>query len=91
MRLQDEDVRPSGDAGRYLCDFIFYTGLVEYWRRDPEGDLPVVFLHVPGAAEEEDVERGTRVTAGLIRALVENKRAKMKAGRLDIELEYSEM
>ena len=29
-----------------------------------------MFLHVPGAAEREDVERGVRVTEGLVGALV---------------------
>lgn len=84
-------MRLSCDAGRYLCDFTFYTGLVEYWRRDPGGDLPVVFLHVPGGVEREDVERGQRVTVGLIRALVENRLAKGKAARLDVEMGFREM
>ncbi|MCJ1306053.1 hypothetical protein MMC08_008871 [Hypocenomyce scalaris] len=74
--LTDEDVRLSSDAGRYLCDFIYYAGLVEYWRRDPEGHLPVVFLHVPGGNEEEDLERGRRVTLELIGALVDSRMAK---------------
>ena len=49
---------------------------MEYWRRDPEGHLPVVFLHVPGGNEEEDLERGRRVTLELIRALVDSRMAK---------------
>ena len=49
---------------------------MEYWRRDPCGELPVVFLHVPGGVKVEDVERGRRATVALIRALVENKISK---------------
>lgn len=32
-----------------------------------------MFLHVPGGSFEDDVERGTRVTLGLITALVESR------------------
>lgn len=35
--LSDEDLRPSNNAGHYLCDFTYYTSMLEYWRRDPEG------------------------------------------------------
>ena len=68
--LTDEDLRPSNDPGRYLCDFIYYTSMVEYWRHDPEGTRPVMFLHVPPGYDEEDLDRGRRVTVGLIEALV---------------------
>lgn len=66
---QDQDLRISTDAGHYLCDFIYFTSLVEYWRRNPDGPRPVVFLHVPGRYENEDVDRGRAVTLGLIKAL----------------------
>lgn len=68
--LIKEDLRPSDDPGRYLCDFIYYTSLVEYWRHDRGGTRPVMFLHVPAACEEEDLVRGRRVATGLIEALV---------------------
>lgn len=71
--VQKEDLRSSDDPGYYLCDFIYYTSLVEYWRRDPNGPRPVMFLHVPGGYEKEDVERGRQVTLGLISALVESR------------------
>ena len=66
---QDQDLRISTDAGHYLCDFIYFTSLVEYWRRNPNGPRPVIFLHVPGRYENEDVESGRAVTVGLIKAL----------------------
>ncbi|KAF7504963.1 hypothetical protein GJ744_001544 [Endocarpon pusillum] len=31
------DVRLSGDAGRFLCDFIFYESLSLRWKEDREG------------------------------------------------------
>ena len=70
--LMDEDLRPSNDPGRYLCDFIYYTSMVEYWRHDRDGGRPVMFLHVPAGCAEEDLERGRRVAVGLIEALVGN-------------------
>lgn len=68
--LMGEDVRPSGDPGRYLCDFVYYTSMVEYWRHEREGRRPVMFLHVPAGFGEVEVERGGRVAVGLIEALV---------------------
>jgi len=68
--LTGEDIRPSNDPGRYLCDFVYYTSMVEYWRRETEGRRPVMFLHVPAGYGEEEVERGRRVAVGLIEALV---------------------
>jgi len=75
-------LRLSHDAGHYLCDFIYYTSLLEYWRREPKGmargERPVVFLHVPGQADEESLGRGRQVAIGLIRALIETRN---EAGR----------
>ncbi|KAI4155503.1 MAG: hypothetical protein LQ340_000956, partial [Diploschistes diacapsis] len=68
----DEDVRPSKDPGRFLCDFIYYTGQLEYWKRNPSGDRPVMFLHVPGDHTEEAIEKGVKVAGGLIMALVQS-------------------
>ncbi|KAI4173294.1 MAG: hypothetical protein LQ343_003005 [Gyalolechia ehrenbergii] len=78
--LMGVDVRPSNDAGRYLCDFIYYTSLVEYWRRDPDMMAPVMFLHVPGRVEDLDIETGRKVALELIRAMVESAMRK-KGGK----------
>ncbi|KAL8675070.1 MAG: hypothetical protein Q9168_000553 [Polycauliona sp. 1 TL-2023] len=72
--LTDVDVRPSSDAGRYLCDFIYYTSLVEYWRRDTKAMAPVLFLHVPGGTEDSDIEMGRKVALALIGAMVASTR-----------------
>ncbi|KAK2743306.1 hypothetical protein FQN55_007502 [Onygenales sp. PD_40] len=62
------DVRLSEDAGRYLCEFIFYTSLAQAWG---EGrDRSVVFLHVPGRTDEESVEEGREVAVALVKTLV---------------------
>lgn len=66
----DEDVRPSYDAGRYLCEFLFFSCLTEYWRRDKEAKRPCAFLHVPRDDSKEGVERGVKVTLGLLVALI---------------------
>lgn len=71
---QEEDLRPSNDPGRFLCDFIYYTSMVEYWRRDCTDSGPVMFLHVPDGIGAEDVARGKKVTLGLIEALLASKR-----------------
>jgi pyroglutamyl-peptidase len=70
----DDDVRPSDDAGRYLCDFALYTALSEYWVRDMSP--PVTFLHVPGETTDEDLKAGKRVAEGLLRAMVDSERAR---------------
>lgn len=64
----EEDVRISEDAGRYLCDFIYFLSLAERRRRGEEGQ--VLFLHVPVEADAEAVERGVRIALELIRAVV---------------------
>ena len=66
-------MRVSEDAGRYLCDFTYYTSMLQYWKRDEDGERPVVFLHVPGGTEEKDLVRGRKVVLALIRALVEGR------------------
>ncbi|OGM50479.1 pyroglutamyl peptidase type I [Aspergillus bombycis] len=62
------DVRISEDAGRYLCEFIFYTSLAQAFQQGQNRN--VVFFHVPGSCADEDIERGTDIAAGLIKALV---------------------
>ena len=69
----------SKDAGRYLCEFIYYTGLWEHYKREPPPEAtrkqllrkrPVLFLHVPGGAAAADIALGARVAEGLIAAVV---------------------
>lgn len=63
------DVRISQDAGRYLCEFIFYTSMAQAFRQGH--DRNVVFFHVPAACTYEAVQEGKDAAIALIKALVE--------------------
>ncbi|GAB7356976.1 hypothetical protein MBLNU459_g7814t1 [Dothideomycetes sp. NU459] len=86
-------LRPSEDAGHFLCDFLYYSSLAEYWknqkdkRGDAEGakgnkvqDRPVMFMQVPGRSSGDDLKVGRIVTLGLIRALAESWSARTRSG-----------
>ncbi|KAI6717251.1 hypothetical protein PZA11_005426 [Diplocarpon coronariae] len=72
--LPSQDVRVSEDAGRYLCDFIYFSSLAHLTKEGE--DRRVVFLHVPVRADEEAIENGIEVTLELIRAIVQSERMK---------------
>ena len=74
--LLEEDLRPSNNAGRYLCEFIFYACMLEFWRRGMKARC--MFLHVPSGDSEQDLERGRRVVLGLIAAAVGSEVTKRK-------------
>ena len=78
--LTTEDVRLSDDAGRYLCDYIYYASMLEYWLQDPVGQRPCAFLHVPGLAEDENISRGARVALAAIGAIVGSLVARRREG-----------
>lgn len=69
-------VEASDDAGNYLCDFIYYSSLSHFWRKNDgeHGERPVVFLHVPPESDEEVLQKGREVTKALIRAVVASGR-----------------
>lgn len=72
------DCRPSEDAGRYLCDFIYYNSLAWFGRRNGKldggqvTDRPVLFLHVPAESDSKMLEKGKQVALSLIEAMAEN-------------------
>ncbi|KAK5658769.1 hypothetical protein OQA88_1580 [Cercophora sp. LCS_1] len=66
----DKDLRISEDAGRYLCDFIYYSSLAELYKRGRERN--VVFFHVPCENSERNFEIGRGLLVELIRAVVES-------------------
>lgn len=66
------DIRISEDAGKYLCDFIYYSSLAYLTQK--EEVKRVVFLHVPTASDEEAVKTGVDITIELIRAMVQSGR-----------------
>ncbi|KAF4536987.1 Pyroglutamyl peptidase type i [Lasiodiplodia theobromae] len=74
-------IRPFDNVGSYLCGFSYYTSLAWFWARECEREAqgvlqqegverPVLFLHVPGCPEDEDVVQGTEITEELIKAMV---------------------
>ena len=69
---KDFDLRISDDVGSYVCGFVYYTSLER--RRKGEGSS-TVFMHVPPLPEKSDIEKGLRVTLGLIEVLAEIKSA----------------
>ncbi|PBP17641.1 pyroglutamyl peptidase type [Diplocarpon rosae] len=72
--LPGMDVRVSENAGRYLCDFIYFSSLAHLTKK--EEDRRVVFLHVPIVADKEAIEDGIEVTLELIRAIVQSEQTK---------------
>ena len=64
----EADLRISSDAGRYACEFVFYTSLAHAFQAGH--DRGVAFLHVPGSCNEKDIEYGRNVTIAFIKALV---------------------
>ncbi|CRG90719.1 hypothetical protein PISL3812_07764 [Talaromyces islandicus] len=59
------DVRISDDAGRYMCEFIFYSSLaLAYEESRP---LSVMFMHVPSATDDASLELGAEAAVALIK------------------------
>ncbi|KAI6250561.1 Pyroglutamyl-peptidase 1 [Erysiphe necator] len=65
------DVRISEDAGRYLCDFIYYSSLAELTKRGQP--KKVIFLHVPEETDDASISTGINVTIQLIKAIVQSE------------------
>lgn len=79
LQQADEDIRPSDNAGRYLCEFLLYTSLLEFSDRDPTGARRCMFLHVPNGTKQAELARGTKVALALIAALVDSEMTKYKS------------
>ena len=66
-------MRISPDAGNFMCGFIYWNSLSQYFVRGAERS--VAFLHVPDlSGSEEATTLGREVTVALIKALVESRR-----------------
>jgi pyroglutamyl-peptidase len=76
-------VKMSIDAGRFLCDFIFYESLSVQWKKGRDRVGKVCFFHVPGEADEENVQKGVRVAEAAIRSVVGSwEEGKRREGRI---------
>lgn len=73
-------IRPSLDAGHFLCDFIYYSSLAEHWRKkkdqtcedDKIDERPVMFMHVPCWAGANELKKGRSVTIALVKAMAQS-------------------
>lgn len=63
------DLRVSNDAGRYLCEFIYYCSLA-HRELSREGQGKVLFLHVPPYSDEAGMTGGVKVVIALCKAIV---------------------
>lgn len=60
----------SDDVGNYVCGFGYYNSLEYFWKNGVQ--TPVLFMHAPPLSEEGDVEKGVKVTLGLVKVLAVN-------------------
>jgi pyrrolidone-carboxylate peptidase len=67
---EEPRVKMSHDAGRFLCDFIFYETLSVRWKEGKERVGKVCFLHVPGETDEASVQIGVMVAEAAISGVV---------------------
>jgi pyroglutamyl-peptidase len=74
-------VRVSEDAGRYLCDFIYFSSLAYLTKKEEE--KRVVFLHVPVESDDAHIAVGVEATIELIRGIVQSGRLKKMAGPVE--------
>ncbi|TAQ89298.1 hypothetical protein B7494_g2381 [Chlorociboria aeruginascens] len=80
VALPYNDLRVSEDAGRYLCDFIYFSSLAHLTKMAEE--RRVVFLHVPVASDDAAIKSGIEVTLELIRAIIQSgQMKKVKAAK----------
>ncbi|KAK7431089.1 hypothetical protein QQZ08_002370 [Neonectria magnoliae] len=75
---KDMDLRISEDAGKYLCDFIYYSSLAELWKQDRP--RKVVFFHVPADASHTNIAQGRELAVNLVRSIVESEVSKRREG-----------
>ncbi|KJZ80595.1 hypothetical protein HIM_00445 [Hirsutella minnesotensis 3608] len=68
---KDMDLRISEDAGKYLCEFIYYSSLSTLLKQDRS--KKVVFFHVPCDASDRHVTQGRELAVNLIRAIAESE------------------
>ncbi|KAK3329687.1 hypothetical protein B0H66DRAFT_541800 [Apodospora peruviana] len=68
---RDLDLKISENAGRYLCDFIYFSSLAHLHKAGEK--RKVVFLHVPSDCSEKSIKDGKELVIQLVRSLVESE------------------
>ncbi|KAG0128283.1 hypothetical protein HOY82DRAFT_30109 [Tuber indicum] len=66
-------IKVSDDAGRFLCEFTYYTSLKAACEKEGNGKLKsekVLFMHVPPLAKPFGIETGRRVLIEVVKAMV---------------------
>ncbi|CAH7688567.1 hypothetical protein BY996DRAFT_6418246 [Phakopsora pachyrhizi] len=75
-KVPDANIRSSTDAGRYLCEYIYYASLCHHYSLKNSNSsrtkdfLPVLFLHVPSSIEDHQIEFGRKVLVETVKAVV---------------------
>ena len=67
------DLRISEDAGRYLCDFIYFSSLAHLYKAGVRRN--VVFFHVPSENSTRNFTMGRELLLQLVRSMVESELA----------------
>ncbi|KAF1913116.1 hypothetical protein BDU57DRAFT_550842 [Ampelomyces quisqualis] len=67
--LPDALIRASIDAGRFVCEYTFYSSLAELEIRGQK-TKQALFLHVPAKASPEDIKRGVTVVKAYLAAVL---------------------
>ena len=62
-------IRASTEAGRFSCEYIYYSSLAELHKRGLE--KRVLFVHVPPKNSAEDIMKGVEVVINVIREISE--------------------
>lgn len=71
FKQESQNLIISENAGRYLCDFTYFSSLAHLWKQ--QRPRKVVFFHVPSEASEEAVLSGQDLCINLIRSIVESE------------------
>ncbi len=70
LRSTGLPARASRDAGRYLCNAVYFRALDVAARGTAQGAPPVVFVHLPGRSLARDRAYEARQTAALSQLMV---------------------
>lgn len=74
------NIRPSQDAGHYLCEFVYYRSLLHFHseegkrdgvnlKRSPALERPVIFLHVPPLLSEPAIQLARKVLKSILKSM----------------------